>query len=131
MESGRRRDPFAEWFGEFSEPLRGDRWQPAVDVYETEKAIVVRAELAGVRSTDLRVTVDGELLRIQGVRKPRPEADVQRLHQMEIPCGPFERVVRITIPFERDQVAAHLEEGFLRVILPKRLPARRHVEIDR
>ncbi len=126
-----RRDPFADWFDEFTDPLRGDQWQPAIDVYETEKAIVVRVELAGVHSRDLRVTVDGDVLRIQGVRKPRPEADVQRLHQMEIPCGPFERRVRISVPFERDQVGANLEDGFLRVTLPKRVPLRRSIEVER
>jgi HSP20 family protein len=130
VESGRRRDPFADWFGQLGEPLREDRWQPAIDVYETEKAIVVRVDLAGVRASDLRVTAEGDALRIEGVRRPRAEADVQRLHQLEIPCGPFERSVRITIPFERDQVVASLEEGFLRVTLPKRGPVRRTVQVD-
>ena len=56
--------------------LRGDRWQPAIDVFETEKAIVVRVELAGVRGQDVRVTVDGEWLRIRGERRPPADADV-------------------------------------------------------
>ncbi len=53
---------------------------------------------------------------------------VQRLHQMEIAFGPFERVLRIGIPFEREGVAAHLEDGFLTVNLPKQLPRRLPVE---
>jgi HSP20 family molecular chaperone IbpA len=48
---------------------------------------------------------------------------------MEIAFGPFERSVRIAIPFERDQVAAHLEDGYLSVKLPKRLP--RTIEVER
>ena len=75
------------------------------------------------------MTVDGDLLRIRGVRKPRMEAEAQRLHRMEIAFGPFERLLRIQVPFERSQVSARLEEGFLRVTLPKRLPAQRRVEI--
>jgi len=58
----KRNDPFAELYGEFSDRLRGDRWQPDVDVFETESAVVVLAEIAGIRSEDLRVTVDGEPL---------------------------------------------------------------------
>ena len=78
----------AELFGDFTERLRGDRWQPDVDVYETDANIVVRAEIAGVRSQDLSVSVDGQSLRIHGIR-PAPEGpDVTRLHQMENPRAP-------------------------------------------
>jgi HSP20 family protein len=123
-----RPNPLSELVGEFPGRLRGDRWQPAVDVFETEKAIVVRVELAGVRSSQVKVSVDGEWLRIRGERMPTASRDVERLHQMEIAFGPFERSVRIGVPFERDQVVANLEEGFLSVVLPKREPRRRRIE---
>ena len=99
-----------------------------MDVFETEKAILVRLELAGVRISDLSVTVDGNLLRISGVRQAASTDGVQRLHQMEIAFGPFERVMRLEVPFERDRVSAHLEEGFLTVMLPKQTPRRLSVE---
>ena len=134
MENFRRDDPISEFFGDFADRLRGDRWQPAVDVFETEKAIVVRAEIAGVRSADLRVTVEGQQLCIRGVRTP-PDAggghSVERLHQMEIAFGPFERLIRIGVPFDSDRVTAVAEDGFLRVTLPKRIPVQRQVEIER
>lgn len=117
-------DPFRD----FSDRLGGSRWRPAVDVFETEKAILVRLELAGVRISDLSVTVDGNLLRISGVRQAASTDGVQRLHQMEIAFGPFERVMRLEVPFERDGVSAHLEEGFLTVMLPKQTPRRLSVE---
>lgn len=130
MEGGRRPShPLAELVGEFSDRLRGDRWQPAVDVFETEKAVVVRVELAGVKSSDVRVTVDGEWLRIRGERRPPTGHEVQRLHQMEIAFGPFERTVRVAIPFDRSQVSASLDEGFLAVVLPKSRPSRRRIEV--
>lgn len=118
-------------FGELANRLRGDRWQPALDVFETEKSIVVRVELAGVRRGDVQVSVDGNVLRIRGVRRSPSESEVQRLHGVEIAFGPFERSVVIPIPFERDQVAAHLADGFLRVTLPKRRPQQRSVEVER
>jgi HSP20 family protein len=126
-----RRDPSAELFGELSEWTPGDRWRPALDVFETEKAIVVRVELGGVRSQDVKVSVDGDTLRIQGARHaPRTSAEVMRLHRMEIAFGRFERTVRIAIPFDREHVQAHLEDGFLTIELPKREPARRRVEVS-
>jgi len=99
-----------------------------VDVFETEKAVVVRVELAGVRSSQVKVSVDGEWLRIHGERTPSADSDIERLHQMEIAFGPFQRSVRIGIPFERDRVVANLEEGFLSVVLPKSAPRRRRIE---
>lgn len=130
MEGGRRTShPLAELVGEFPDRLRGDRWQPSIDVFETEKAVVVRVELAGVKNSDVRVTVDGDWLRIRGERRPPAGQDVQRLHQMEIAFGPFERSVRIGIPFDRSQVAASLDEGFLNVVLPKTQPSRRRIQV--
>jgi HSP20 family protein len=129
--SDTKQDPFAELFAEFGDRLRGDSWQPDVDVFETETAIVVRAEIAGVRSQDLKVRVDGQVLRIGGVRPPAPEgSDVKRLHQMEIASGPFERRVRIPIAFERDRVSAHVADGFLTVTLPKRETGPRPVPVE-
>ena len=130
MSHPKRNDPFAELYGEFSARLRGDRWQPDVDVFETEKEIVVRVDLAGARSSDLRVTVDGSMLRISGVRVSGDSSEVKRLHQMEIATGPFERRVRVPVAFDRERVAAHLSDGFLTVSLSKRLPVRREVKVE-
>ena len=130
MSDPRRTDPFAELYGEFADRLRGDRWQPDVDVFETESEVVVLAEIAGIRSEDLRVTVDGDELRISGVRRVPERSDVKRLLQMEITAGPFERRLRIPIAFDRERVSAHLADGFLTVTLPRRLPTRRHVKLE-
>ena len=101
-----------------------------MDVFETDEAVVVRVELAGVRGEDVKVQVDGELLKISGVRRVPSEPTARRLHRMEIAFGPFQRDVRISIPFDREGVGAHLEDGLLTVTLPKRLPARRDIEIE-
>jgi HSP20 family molecular chaperone IbpA len=124
-------DPLASWFGRLTDRLGDDRWQPAADVFETATAIIVRLELAGVAGADVQVTVDGDVLRIRGVRQPRVDRDAQRLHQMEIVSGPFERAIRIGVPFERDGVSAALEDGLLRVVLPKRSIGPRRIGIEK
>jgi HSP20 family protein len=126
----RRSDPFAELYGEFADRLRGDRWQPDVDVFETDRGVIVRVEIAGIQSEDVRVNVDGQVLRLSGERRPPERPDVQRLHQMEIATGPFERRVRIPIAFDRDRVSAHLADGFLTVTLPRRPSPRREVKVE-
>jgi HSP20 family protein len=127
---GKSHDPAAELFGEFGDRLRGDRWLPDVDVFESAKSVVVRVELAGVRSEDLRVTVDGGTLRVSGVRRVIDRSDVKRLHQMEIATGPFERRVQIPVPIDREAVSANLADGFLTVVLPRRDAGPRQVEIE-
>ena len=125
-----RQSPIAELFGEFPDRLRGNTWQPAVDIFETEEAVVVRAEIPGVQGADLQVNIDGATIRISGVRRVPPQVRVQRLLRMEIAFGPFEREVRIGVPFDRDQVAARLEDGFLSVKLVKNRPRRRDVAVE-
>ena len=122
--SNRDHDSLVDHFGEFGDRLRGDSWQPDIDVFETETALVVRAEIAGVRSQDLNVRVDGQILRIAGIRPAPDGSHVRRLHQMEIASGPFERRLRITIPFDRNGVSAHVADGILTVTLPKGETAR-------
>ncbi len=129
MKHSKKFDPFAEIFGDMSERFQGDRWQPAIDVFETESAVVVRFEIAGVRKENLRVTVDADFLRVSGIRKPKAEEGVRRLHQMEIAFGPFERALQIEIPFDSGLVSAHLEDGFLRITLPKLSDEPHNIEV--
>jgi HSP20 family protein len=91
---------------------------------------VVRAEIAGVRSQDLNVRVDGQILRIAGIRRAPDGSHVRRLHQMEIASGPFERRLRIPIPFDRNGVTAHVADGFLTVTLPKSEAGPRRVSVE-
>ena len=123
-------DPTEGLLDEFRERLQGDRWRPAADIFETEEALVVRLELPGVAKEQVRVHVDATSVRVTGQRQVPTGPTARRLHRMEIAFGPFERVVPISVPFDRDGVRAHLDEGFLDVIVPKRSTAGRRVEVD-
>ena len=122
-------DPLSDLLGDFSDRLHGDRWQPSADIYETEDAVVVRLELPGVASDEIRVNVDRDRVRVSGVRRSPDGESIRRLHQAEIAFGPFERSVQISTPFDRDRVTARLEDGFLEVSVPKRVPVPQHVEV--
>ena len=129
MRNPKSNDPFAELYGEFTDRLQGDHWQPDVDVFETEADVVVRVELAGVRQEDVRVNVTGDEVCISGHRATG-ESEAVSLHQMEIAAGPFDRRIQIPVPFERERVRARLSEGFLTVTLARRSPARHQVEVE-
>lgn len=90
----------------------------------------MRFEVAGVRGEDLRVNVEGTVLRLRGVRRAPAGPPIDRLQQMEISFGPFEREIAIQAVFDSEAVRARLEDGFLEVRIPKRSPARRSLEIE-
>jgi HSP20 family protein len=125
-----RLHPLVELYGEFPDRLRGDRWQPSADVFETAVEVVVRFEVAGVRGEDLRVNVEGTVLRLRGVRRTPASDAIDRLQQMEISFGPFEREIAIQAVFDAEAVRARLEDGFLEVRIPKRSPERRKLEVE-
>ena len=99
-------------------------------MFETRDEVVVRFEVAGVRGQDLRVNVVGSVVRLRGVRRTPTVETIDRLQQMEISFGPFEREILIQTPFEPDAVRARLEDGFLEVRIPKRTPVRRTLPIQ-
>ncbi len=90
----------------------------------------MRFEVAGVRGQDLRVNVAGSVVRLRGVRRTPTSETIDRLQQMEISFGPFEREIVILTPFDPDSVRARLEDGFLEVRIPKRAPTRRTLPIQ-
>ena len=111
-------------------------WQPRVDVYETPNALIIKAELAGVRLDDLEVElVDrGRALLIRGQRGDPAEQRGERtvFHQMEIYLGPFERVVPLpaNIVVDRQGIEAAYDDGFLLVRLPKLAPRPTRLSVE-
>lgn len=99
-------------------------------MFETAKEIRVRFEVAGVRGEDLKVNVEGAVLRVRGVRRTPPSEAIERLQQMEISFGPFEREITIETNFDQDAVRARLEDGFLEVRIPKRVSERRKLTVE-
>jgi HSP20 family protein len=101
------------------EALAGIDWAPSVDISETDKAYVVRADLPGVKKEDLKVTVENGILTLQGERKQRSEEKGEKFHRVETSYGSFMR--RFTLPDDvaEDKVDAQMKEGCLEVTVPK------------
>lgn len=100
-------------------PGRPAVWRPALEVYETEGALVVSAEIAGMDEAQLRVSVDGDMLTIRGAR-PDPRQDAKRCyHEARIPYGAFGADIYIPFPVDADRSDADYTNGFLRIVLPR------------
>jgi HSP20 family protein len=94
------------------------KWKPPTDVYETEDAVVVHMDIAGMHAGDFHVELADGILTISGERLARREGK-RHYHAMEIQIGPFERRLRIPAPVDADSVHAAYEAGFLEVRLRK------------
>ena len=94
------------------------RWTPHTDVYVSEHGLVVKVELAGMKSDSLEIIVDGQRLRITGVRPDCCRAPQCSFLVMEISYGPFETVLDLPPNFDLSQAKAVYVNGFLRVDVP-------------
>ena len=95
-------------------------WRPPTDVFETEDAIIVRVEIAGMRESDFSIHLLDRSLVIRGARQDIQER--RSYHQLEIPFGEFSTEIDLLIPVATDQIEAVYRDGFLRVTLPKARP---------
>jgi HSP20 family protein len=105
--------------------LRSSSWQPPADVYETEDAVIVRVEIAGMREDNFSIELNGRYLIIRGSRQDITER--RAYHQMEIRFGEFSVELEVPFPVETEQIEASYQQGFLRVFMPKVRP--KHIEI--
>ncbi len=100
---------------------RGAIWVPPTDVFETEDQIVVQVEVAGVKQSDLAVSLQDRRLVITGTRTDQGPSQ-RAYHQMQVRFGDFGTEVELPAAIDESAIAASYSEGFLRIVLPKRKP---------
>jgi HSP20 family protein len=93
-------------------------WVPNTDVYVTDSGLVIKVELAGMRSDHLEITVEGNQLRISGTRPDGCRAPKCSFLVMEINYGPFESVLELPPGYDLSQAKAAYLNGFLRIDVP-------------
>jgi HSP20 family protein len=93
-------------------------WVPNTDVYATDSGLVIKVELAGMRSDHLEITVEGSRLRISGTRPDGCRAPKCSFLVMEINYGPFESVLELPQGYDLGQAKAAYLNGFLRIDVP-------------
>ena len=123
----------------FLDLLRGERtprpgqaaFRPNADVYycHHEKAVVVRLELPGIDPDRITLEIEGNVLRVGGVRSDQYPPDAV-YHQMEISYGRFERIVTLPPEVDITRAAANYTGGYLEIRLPvKQRSAVRQIQI--
>ena len=100
------------------------RWVPNTDVYATDGGLVIKVELAGMRSENLEINVEGNRLRISGTRPDGCRAPQCNFIVMEINYGAFETVLELPEGYDLSLAKAAYLNGFLRIDVPAARNAR-------
>ena len=93
--------------------------QLAVDVYETEETLVVKARTAGVNKEDLDVSISDGILTVSGTLSSGDDTDATNWHIQECYWGEFSRTVALPVPVREDEAQASLKDGVLSITFPK------------
>ena len=102
-------------------------WAPSVDVSETDKEYLVKAEIPGVNKDDVKVTVQDGMLTIRGERKMEKEEKGKKFHRIERSYGSFMRSFRVPEDADETKVKAEFKDGMMNVTLPKSEKAKKSV----
>lgn len=102
-----------------SEALDQGSWMPPVDIYETEEAIILTAELPGVDPTHITIEVRENTLTLCGERRHKHEIKEENYHRIERAYGSFQRAFTLPSAVNHSQVKATYRDGVLEITLPK------------
>lgn len=97
---------------EDDEPMPG---QLAVDVYETQDKLIVKARTAGVNKSDLDVSISDGILTISGTLSSGDDVEAIQWHMQECYWGEFNRTLALPVPVKEDEVEAVLKDGVLTI----------------
>jgi len=122
------RDAMDSLFDEaFTRPFHqnGGNWgMPAVDMYQTDAEVVVKASVPGVKADEVQINVTGDVLTIKGESKEEKETKDKAYHLREHRWGAFERSVMLPTDVKSEEARAEFENGVLTITLPKAEKAR-------
>jgi len=106
------------------EPAATTSWSPAVDIFETEGEIVVKAELPGMDRKDITLNLEKNVLTLRGERRFEKETKDENYHRIERSYGGFSRSFSIPATVEEEKIRADYKDGVLKIVLPKKEQAK-------
>jgi len=120
------REEMDRLFGQFLRRGEGEEatwgqglWAPPVDIYETDDAFMLKAELPGFTKEDVNIEIHENRLIIRGERKRETEAKEDQYHRLERAYGRFERAFWLPTTVDAEHIQASFKNGILEMRLPK------------
>jgi HSP20 family protein len=112
-------EEFDKFFDDFSPMNRMANFVPALDVYQTKDDVVVEAPLAGIDPAKVSISIENDVLTIEGQSEHKSEVDEKNYYRKEVRCGSFHRSVALPAAVNGDKAKATYEKGVLKISIPK------------
>jgi HSP20 family protein len=112
-------DPFFEDVLDRNFPVRTATFEPQIDVKETEKEYVISAELPGLNKDDFKLTLENDVLTLEGEKKYEHEEKKGDYYRSERSYGAFRRSFRLSDDVNKNKIKADYKNGVLTVSIPK------------
>lgn len=94
-------------------------WSPRVDIAETEKEFMIKAEVPDIKKEDIKIAIDNGILTIRGERKQEKEDKDKKFHRIERSYGSFLRSFTLPENVDEKKVEATFKDGMLTLEIPK------------
>ena len=118
---------FSRWQEDLEERVRSQfGLQPPVNVYGNDHQVVVTAELPGVIAEDIHISVDNQVLTLEGERKAPDLGEEDAYLKQERSHGKFERKIRLPFEVDVEKIVARQVQGVLTVTLPRAESSKPH-----
>lgn len=120
-----KHDPFRQFERFFEDDFFGfvpavrRTLEPAMDVYQTEHDLVVELQVPKLDPKDITVTVEDNVLKVEGGASEEKEEKGKEYFRREIRRGQFVRMLSLPVPVKGHEAKAAFEHGVLKIILPK------------
>lgn len=106
-------------------------WSPAVDIYETDHDIIVKAELPEMKEKDIDIRLENDTLTLKGERKFEKETREENYHRVERAYGAFSRSFTLPTSVDQDKISAEYKDGVLKITLPKKVETKsKHIKVN-
>jgi HSP20 family protein len=115
---------FNDFFGRASQDQNLTTWAPAVDIYEGEHELVVKADLPDIKPEELDIRVENNILTIRGERKFEKKVDEKNYLRVERAYGSFARSFSLANTVNSEAIKADYKDGVLTLSIPKREEAK-------
>ncbi|MBL7996459.1 Hsp20/alpha crystallin family protein [bacterium] len=111
---------FSNFFTDDNESFTGlQNWYPSADITEGKDKYTVHIELPGVTKDGVKITLQENVLTVQGEKKQEAETKDENFHRVERSYGSFSRSFRLPSLVKSDKIDANYKDGVLTIVLPK------------
>ena len=112
-------DEMDNFFRGFPMFKQATNFVPSLDIYQDKDNVIVEAPLAGVKPENVKISIENDVLTLEGKTEKQSEVDEKNYYRKEVSHGSFHRSVALPTAVNGDKARAEYEDGILKITIPK------------